>query len=385
MPCFVFDEAGIERTAQKVCRSFLWNRRYGQFFPVRVLPNPGVLKVLHRAGMGVVCGNQLELLLAEQAGFAGHEIVYAPVIAAPETAALAAKLDCQLLLDSENQIMRMERYRRLPDTVGLRYNPDERLTSGRHTLARTEEQGLGMHKQGLYKTVSVLKSKGIGSIGLHTHIADQDNSGQCMLAAAQLLLDLAVELQRGCGIKIAYCDISGSIGYSRNPMEPAPDLAQLSRNLECCWQRILAPAGMLDVPLRTQLGDYVVGMHGLFAAQICDVKERRWRFLGLDATLKQLNRNFSPASGHPVRLLKRGSGSMSRFYHAYGAAVSVSDRLMNHQFLPTVEIGDVLVMERMGANVGDMPCAEYLYTENGDLRLIRRPPCPEDYFATLVY
>lgn len=383
LPCFVFDEAGIANTAREVCSSFSWNREYRPYFPVHVLPNPAILKILREAGMGVVCTDQTQLLLADRAGFPGEEIIFAPVIATVPAAALAAEMGCQLLLDNVNQIMRMECYRRLPDAVGLRYNPDERLVSGRHTLARAEEQGLGMDKASLYRAIAVLKSKGIRRIGLQAHLADQSD-GRLMVAAAQLLLELAVDVQREWDVEIAYCDISGSLGDSHSPLEPIPDLAQLSRELEHCFHRVLEPAGLAMLPLRIQWGSYVVGMHGIFAAKVCDVKERRWRYLGLDATLSQLNRSFSPTSDYPVQLLKRGSSSVSRFYHGYGTALSVADRLMQHQFLPTAEIGDILIMERMGANVGEVSCAEYLYTKQGQLRLIRRPPYPEDALATLV-
>lgn len=380
LPCFVFDEVGISKTAEQICGAFAWNRDYRQYFLVHCLPNPSILRILHRAGMGAVCTNETELRIAQRAGV--EDIIYAPVVLNASAAKLAASMGCQLLFDNVNQIMGMERYQNLPEVVGLRYNPDARLVSGHHTLAKTQGQGIGMALESMKRSIAILKSKGVHRIGLHAHLADHCEDGAVMVATAKLLMELAITLRREDGIEIAYCDVSGAFGNPHHPLAPKPNLSKLSEQLQQLYQELLRPVGMEQLPLRTQFGGYAVAGHGIFAAKICDVKERHWRFLGLDASASQLSRKFSPEDDCPAEVLKRGESSVFGFYHAYGASYTVSERLLQHQFLPTAEIGDILVMERMGANMGETPCATYLYTRDEQLRLIRCPPRPEDILAS---
>lgn len=380
LPCFVFDEAGIAKTAEQICGAFAWNRDHRQYFPVHCLPNPSILRILHRAGMGVVCTNETELLIAQRAEIT--DIIYSPIALNASAAKLAASMGCQLLLDNVNQIMGMERYQNLPEVVGLRYNPDERLTSGHRTLAKTEGQGLGMAQTSIRRAIAILKSKGVHRIGLHAHFADQCEDGAVMVATAKLLMELAITLRREEGIEVAYCDISGCFGNPHHLLAPDPNLSKLSDALQKLYQELLKPVGLEQLPLRTQFGGYAVARHGIFAAKITDAKQRHWRFWGLDASAGQLSCKFSPEDDCPVQVLKQSESSVFGFYHAYGASYTVSERLLQHQFLPTAEIGDILVMERMGANMGESPCATYLYTQDGQLRLIRRPPRPEDILAS---
>ena len=74
-----------------------------------------------------------------------------------------------------------------------------------------------------------------------------------------------------------------------------------------------------------------------------------------------------------------------------GSLCENNDKFAVNRELPQTEIGDLLIIHDTGAHGFSMGyqynaklrSAEFLYTEDGKARKIRRAERPEDYFATL--
>ena len=75
-PFHLYDEKGIKENAEKFIGSFSWNNGFKEYFAVKATPNPAILRILKNAGCGVDCSSLTELMLAEDAGFKGHEIMF---------------------------------------------------------------------------------------------------------------------------------------------------------------------------------------------------------------------------------------------------------------------------------------------------------------------
>ncbi len=378
LPCFIFDEAGIEAGIRELYAAFSWNRGHRGCFWVGQAPNPSILRIVRRMGMCAVCTNRMELALAERSGFAGTELFYAPAVAVPDAEALAARLGALPVLDSPNQIMLTERFRTLPPVVGLRYNPDRHPLYGRRTLRKAEDLALGMNRAELTRAISILKSKGIRRIGLHADFTDQGNVA-VLLVAYKMLLELAAEL-RGT-IEVAYCALSGAMGEFANDGEQASEMPQLGQEMESRCRQVCQAYGMEQIPLYTQLSEDVVSKNSIFAARVCAIKERTHRFLGVDASMDHFRHGPGGKGRARAALIQRASGGISKFYHVYSNNPNSANRLADHQLMPNAEIGDIAVIQ--GVQPGALPCTEYLFTKEGNLRKIRRAPGEGDWFATL--
>ena len=70
-PFYLYDEAGIRRTATQLQGAFGRFAGFRQYFPVALNPNPALLQLLCQLGYGAVCENAAQLQLAEHAGFSG--------------------------------------------------------------------------------------------------------------------------------------------------------------------------------------------------------------------------------------------------------------------------------------------------------------------------
>ena len=75
-PFYVYDEDGIIKNIESINKAFSWNKGFMEYFAVKALPNPYILKLMRQHGVGVDCSSLTELMLAKAAGFSGSEIMF---------------------------------------------------------------------------------------------------------------------------------------------------------------------------------------------------------------------------------------------------------------------------------------------------------------------
>ena len=91
-PFHLYDEGGIRRTARALNQAFAWCPDFKEYFAVKALPNPAILRILRQEGCGVDCSSLTELMLSEVCGFTGHDIMFSSNDTPPEDFRLAKKL-----------------------------------------------------------------------------------------------------------------------------------------------------------------------------------------------------------------------------------------------------------------------------------------------------
>src|SRR3990167_2576663 len=74
-PFHIYDEAGIRDNARKFKKAFGILPEFKEYFAVKALPNPFILKILKEESFGTDCSSYPELLLAERIGLKGEEIM----------------------------------------------------------------------------------------------------------------------------------------------------------------------------------------------------------------------------------------------------------------------------------------------------------------------
>ena len=75
-PFHIYDEKAIRENARRMKSAFKDVPGFKEFFAVKALPNPFILKVLKEEGFGADCSSLPELILAEKAGMTGDDIMF---------------------------------------------------------------------------------------------------------------------------------------------------------------------------------------------------------------------------------------------------------------------------------------------------------------------
>ena len=122
-PFHIYDESMIRGNAARLNRAFSWMPGFMNYFAVKALPNPFILRILKECGMGADCSSLAELVLAEKAGITGENIMFSSNNTPAEEFAAAGKLAAIINLDDISHIDFLEQVAGMPEIISFRYNP----------------------------------------------------------------------------------------------------------------------------------------------------------------------------------------------------------------------------------------------------------------------
>ena len=83
-PFHLYDEQGIRENARLLNKAFAWCPSFREYFAVKALPNPAILRILKEEGCGLDCSSATELTLAKACGFSGEEVILSANAMPPE-------------------------------------------------------------------------------------------------------------------------------------------------------------------------------------------------------------------------------------------------------------------------------------------------------------
>ncbi|MEJ1730509.1 hypothetical protein SMA90_29705, partial [Escherichia coli] len=94
-----------------------------QYYAVKALPTPAILKLMLDEGCGLDCSSMTELLLAQKVGAKGADIMFSANAMPAEELRFAQELDATINLDDISDVDRLIDHGGVPDMICLRVNP----------------------------------------------------------------------------------------------------------------------------------------------------------------------------------------------------------------------------------------------------------------------
>lgn len=392
-PFYLYDEKGIRENAQSLNQAFKWNNGFKEFFAVKATPNPAILKILKEEGMGVDCSSYTELMMAHAVGFSGKDIMFASNVTPKEDFVLARKLGATIILDDFNDIDYLEGIAGIPEIIGCRFNPGGEFVVENAIMDTPGEAKYGFTRPQLTEGFRKLQSKGVKQFGLHAFLASNTIANEYYPILAKILFETAVELKKETGAHITFIDLSGGIGIPYRPEDHPTDIIAVGESVRKMYEDILAPAGMSDVAIFTELGRFMLGPYGCLVTTVTHEKQIHKNYIGLDACAANLMRPAMYGAYHHITVMGKENEVHDHTYDVTGGLCENNDKFAINRVLPKIDIGDIIVIHDTGAHGysmgynynGKLRSAEVLLKENGLSELIRRAETPEDYFATLDF
>ena len=399
-PFHLYDERGMRENARRVNAAFSWNSGFKEYFAVKATPTPALLKILREEGCGADCSSLTELMMAERCGFRGHEIMFSSNNTLPEEFRLADQLGAIINLDDLTHVDFLEESLggRVPETVLCRYNPGGVFTLGEskegfQVMDTPGDAKYGMTRAQLAEAFRRLKAKGVKYFGIHSFLASNTLSNDYYPTLAGILFQLAVELREETGCDIRYINLSGGIGIPYRPDQAENDIAAIGEGVRRKFEEILAPAGMGNVQLCSELGRFMMGPYGCLVTRAIHEKHIYKEYIGVDACAADLMRPAIYGAYHHITVAGKEDAPCDHQYDVTGSLCENCDKFAVDRLLPKIDRGDLLVIHDTGAHGhsmgynynGKLRSAELLLREDGSVVLIRRAETPEDYFATVVW
>ena len=391
-PFHIYDERGIRNTAKRLNRAFSWNNGFKEFFAVKALPNPYILKLLKEENFGTDCSSLPELILSEKVGIIGENIMFTSNDTPYNEFKKAFDLKAIINLDDITHIEILERVAGIPEIISFRYNPGPART-GNAIIGKPEESKYGLTKEQIFQAYKIMKEKNVKRFGIHTMIASNELNPDYFVETANMLIDLIIEIYKELQITFEFINIGGGIGIPYKPEDTEVDIEYISEKIKEIYNKKIKNSPLEPVKIYMENGRYITGPHGYLVTTVIHKKNIYRNYIGVDANMAHLMRPAIYGAYHHITVLGKENAPLDHIYDIVGSLCENNDKFAINRKFPKIEIGDILVIHDTGAHGhamgfnynGKLRCAELLLKENGEVQLIRRAETVDDYFATLDF
>lgn len=392
-PFHLYDEKGLRENAQKVKQAFAWNKGFKEYFAVKANPNPFLINILKEYGCGCDCSSMTELMIADQLGFNGADIMFSSNATPACEFEYASKIGAVINLDDFTHIDFLEKTCGIPETISCRFNPGGVFELSNGIMDNPGDAKYGFTTAQLYDGFRLLKEKGAKHFGLHAFLASNTVTNEYYPALAKKMFELAVDLKEKTGADIQFINLSGGVGIPYLPDQEGNDIAVIGEGVRQAFEEVMVPAGLGDVSIYTEMGRFMMGPYGCLVTTALHEKHIYKEYIGCDACAVNLMRPAMYGSYHHITVMGKENAPCDCKYDITGSLCENNDKFAIDRMLPKIDLGDLLVIHDTGAHGhsmgytynGKLRSAEVLLQADGSTKLIRRAETPADYFATMDF
>ncbi len=385
-PFHIYDERGIRATGERLKRAFAPVAGFREYYAVKALPNPHILRILFDMGFGFDCSSTAELVLARQVGARGADIMFTSNNTTQEEfEAALSDGGCLLNLDDMSLI---DKVPHMPETICFRYNPGPQR-GGNAIIGNPVEAKYGVASHQILEAYRLAQAKGARRFGLHTMLVSNERDHTYMRDTVAMLLALISEISEALHIRFDFINMGGGLGIPYRPDDAPLDLEALA--LEAAAQLTAFHAEQGYAPaLHMESGRYITGPHGVLVTRAINHKDTYRRYIGVDANMSSLMRPAIYGSYHHASVVGKGDFG-DEVVDVVGNLCENNDKLLVQRSLPHIDDGDLLIIHDTGAHGhsmgfnynGRLRPQELLWHADGRVTRIRRAETLADHFATL--
>ncbi len=393
-PFHIYDEKAIRDNAREFYKAFSWvPGGFKNFYAVKALPNPYILKILKEEGMGADCSSLPEIILSEKVGITEEEIIFTSNDTPVYEFVGAKKSGAIINLDDICHIDFVEKEcGGLPELVCLRYNPGS-LKEGNDIIGKPEDAKYGFTGDQIVEGFKLLKEKGVKRFGLHTMVASNEINSDYFAETASILFDMVVRVNTEVGIEFEFANLGGGIGVAYKPEDEQPSLQEISDKIKVFYDEKIVANNITPFKIVMECGRMVTGPYGYLVSEALHIKKTYKTYAGLDSCMSNLMRPALYGSYHHITVAGKESAPATEIYDVTGSLCENNDKFAIDRKLPEIVPGDLVVIHDTGAHGHSMGftynsklrSAELLLKEDGSVQQIRRAETLEDHFATLDF
>lgn len=391
-PFYLYDEKAIRENVRSFYSAFAWAPGFKNYFAVKACPNPAILEILKEEGCGVDCSSLPEIIMSEEAGFKGEEIMFTSNDTPPQEFRAAARLGAVINLDDITHIETLEESAGMQEMISFRYNPGD-LRRGNDFIGDPQEAKYGVPRDKIIPAYRLAREKGAKRFGLHTMVASNELEGSYFVETARMLFELAAKIYRETGINIELINMGGGIGIPYRPEDEAVDLNRISGEIKELYNRFKIKEGLGPVNIVYECGRMVTGPYGFLVSRVRHVTKKYKDYVGLDACMANLMRPGMYGAYHHITVPGKNDMPRDYLYDVTGSLCENIDKFAVNRPLPEIEPGDLVVIHDVGAHGhamgfnynGKLRSAELLLKQDRSVQLIRRAETVDDYFSTLRF
>jgi diaminopimelate decarboxylase len=388
-PFHVYDEKGIRETGAAMITAFSGIEKFREYYAVKALPNPSVLKIMKEMGFGFDCSSIPELMLSRQIGAGGEDIMFTSNNTSGEEFVESMKgQGCILNLDD---ISLVDKLPEIPELICFRYNPGERRT-GNSIIGTPTEAKYGVSHDQLVTAYKKAREKGAKRFGLHSMLASNECDYTYMVETAKMLLNEVKAISDALDIRFEFINIGGGLGIPYLPGKNPLDIISMGKEITALFHDFKHQRGYMPA-LFIESGRYMTGPHGVLVTKAINRKDIYRTYIGVDASMSALMRPGLYNAYHHITVVGKETAPTDTVVDVVGSLCENNDKFAIQRNLPAIADGDILLIHDTGAHGhamgfnynGRLRPSEIMLNQDGSASLIRRKETVQDYFATLEF
>jgi diaminopimelate decarboxylase len=388
-PFHIYDETGIRQTGKDFIAAFSRLNGFREYFAVKALPNPHILKIMQDLGFGFDCSSIAELILSRQIGARGEDIMFSSNnTTAEEFKAADADGGSILNLDDISLIPKVPQ---MPETISFRYNPGPGR-SGNSIIGEPLESKYGVADTQIIDAYKAARDRGARRFGLHTMLVSNELNADYMVQTAAMLLEVAAQVSKALDIRMEFINIGGGLGIPYEPGQKPLNIFAMAAEIADLFAAYKAQHGY-EPKLFIESGRYMTGPHGVLVTTAINQKDIYRKYIGVDASMAALMRPAIYGAYHHITVVGKHPKDNFEKVDVAGSLCENNDKFAIQRLLPEIQDGDRLLIHDTGAHGhamgfnynGRLRPKELLLRTDGSVELIRREETVADYFTTLNF
>ena len=320
-PFYLYDEKGIRDNLHYFKNAFSIFPEFREYFAVKALPNPYILKVLESEGCGGDCSSLPELILCDKTNITGKRVMFTSNNTPAQEYLHAYQSGNIINLDDITMIDFLENALggKLPDTICFRYNPGPLKEGGNAIIGKPEEAKYGLTLSQMVEAYKICKSKGVKHFGLHTMVASNELNPDFFVDTAKIVFELVLKVQKEAGVNIEFVDLGGGVGIPYRPGQKKVDLEYVAKKIRVLYDQMIVTAGLDPLAIYFECGRPITGPYGWLVTKAIHEKHIYREYIGVDATMADLMRPGMYGAYHEVTVSGKENAPKDHVYDVVGS------------------------------------------------------------------
>jgi len=365
-PVYVYSEKILRQSADEVFRTF--SIAGTPYYALKANSNPFLLKIIRESGFGADAVSKNEIIAAKKAGF--KKIMFSGVGKTKDELKFAIENRVQINAESEEEIEQIASLKK-GIKIGIRINPDIEVHTHKYITTGRTINKFGIPLRYAERAFELARNFGLFPVRIHIHLGSQIFETAPYIKALKTAIEFAEHIKN-----IEEIDLGG--GYGAGYSEAQADLPLNELILQ-----IKETAESKNFAIAFEPGRFVVAHSGALLARVLYRKLYDRNFIITDCGMNDFIRPALYGAYHRVLNLDRSAGR-EIVADIVGPICESGDFIAKERKIVLPEQGDVLAVMDTGAygyamssnyNLRCKP-EEYLITEKGSIRMIRKRVCP---------
>lgn len=420
-PLQIYDGCAIESTIQDLNdRMNCFN--FTNYFAVKALPNPEILKIALENNCGLDCSSVNEVKLALLSGASVEQLIFTGNYTSIEDYNFIFHKNIFINLDDYELL---ERTKNIPNKISFRINVQEdKIDSNGVTVLGGVNSKFGIAEIDILKAYQIAKDKGVKEFGIHIMYGSNVKDYEYWKNLSHKFVEFMTLLKDKLDINVTYLNFGGGLGIPYRLDETPIDVL----NIQKAIKDVLSTSSLgkeflkcnssdLSKKIFFECGRYITGPHGWLVTRCDSIKKTNGvTFCGLDACMSNLMRPGMYGSYHYIDTFinysdKIPNNDYQEFNNEFtnktrtnivGKLCENNDWFAKDRFIYPAKINDYFIIYDTGAHShsmgfqynGRLRCPEILLHFDVDCKdglrcqnlytLIRKKETFEDYTTTIT-